>query len=96
MKIIYTILGLLLFILMLGFALKNADPVELHYYLGYVWRAPLSLMLLMTFCGGALVGIIACLPTWIRQRRRLIVLQRELHNLNSISSEKIPKPAEST
>ena len=96
MKIIYTILGLLIFILMLGFALKNAGPVELHYYLGYVWRAPLSLMLLMTFCGGALVGIIACLPTWIRQRRRLIVLQRELHNLNSISSDKIPKPTEST
>ena len=96
MKIFYTILGLLIFILMLGFALKNAGPVELHYSPGDVWRAPLSLMLLMTFCGGALVGIIACLPTWIRQRRRLIVLQRELHNLNSISSDKIPKPTEST
>ena len=78
MKYIYTTLGLLLFILLLGFALKNSQAVELHYYLGFAWRAPLSLLLLITFSVGIIAGIMACLASWIRQRRELLALQREL------------------
>lgn len=83
MRFIYTILGLLLFLSLLGFALKNVEPVELHYYLGVAWRAPLSLMLLVTFFFGVIAGVIACLAPMISQRRRLIALQRELNTLNA-------------
>ena len=48
MRYLYIVLGLVVFILLLGFVMKNVEPVELHYYLGYVWRAPLSLMILAT------------------------------------------------
>ncbi|HZV97733.1 MAG TPA: LapA family protein [Methylophilaceae bacterium] len=83
MKYLYTVLGVVLFILLLGFALKNAQPVELNYYLGLAWRAPMSLLLFITFFCGALLGMVACITPLIRQRRRLLALQRELEILNS-------------
>lgn len=82
MRYLYLTLGFILFVLLLGFALKNAEIVELHYYLGLVWRAPLSLMLLIAFFIGTVAGMIACLSPIIRQRRELIALQRELRQLN--------------
>ncbi len=78
MKFIYPILGIVLCVLMLGFIIKNIEPVELHYYLGFVWQAPLSLMLLITFLVGVVAGITICIPSLIKQRRRLIASQREL------------------
>ena len=82
MRYVYLTLFFLLFVLLLGFALKNAEIVELHYYLGFIWRAPLSLMLLIAFFIGTVAGMIACLNPIIRQRRQLIALQRELRQLD--------------
>lgn len=83
MRYLYLVLGLFVFILLLGFVMKNAQLVELHYYLGYVWRAPLSLMILATFSIGALVGMMTCISPLIRLRRKLLALQRELKTRNS-------------
>jgi len=81
MRFIYITFGTLFFILLLGFALKNVEPVALHYYLGYAWQAPLSLMLLITCFFGIVVGVVACVPSMIRQRRELLALKRELKAL---------------
>jgi lipopolysaccharide assembly protein A len=83
MKIIYPLFSIVLFILLLGFAIKNVEPVELHYYLGSVWRAPLSLMLLVAFFMGTLAGLIICIAPLIKQRRHVLSLQRELKALQS-------------
>jgi len=77
MRYFYTLLSIVLFLAALGFAMKNAEPVTLHYYLGFAWRAPLVLVLLVTLCVGALAGILACLPLIARQRRRLLTTLRE-------------------
>jgi len=82
MKFIYPILGIILCVLLLGFIIKNIEPVELHYYLGFVWSAPLSLMLLITFLVGVVAGITMCISSLLKQRRTLIALQRELKILN--------------
>lgn len=82
MKFIYPILGFVLCVLLLGFFIKNIEPVDLHYYLGFVWHAPLSFMLLVAFLVGVVVGILMCISSLIKQRRRLIALQRELKILN--------------
>lgn len=82
MKFIYPILGIVLCVLLVGFIIKNMEPVELHYYLGFVWRTPLSLMLLITFLIGVVAGIAVCISPLIKQRRSLIALQRELKTLN--------------
>jgi putative membrane protein len=83
MKFLYFLAGLLLFIFLLGFALKNNTTVELHYYLGYTWQAPLSLLMLITFSCGVLLGIIACISVLIRERRRRMALEKELKALSN-------------
>ena len=60
---------LLVFLLVLGFALKNSHGVTFYSYLGYVWQAPLIVMLGLAFVLGALTGLLALLPTLFRMRR---------------------------
>jgi putative membrane protein len=62
---------LLVFLLVLGFALKNSHSVTFYSYLGYVWQAPLIVMLGLAFVLGALTGVLALLPTLFRLRREL-------------------------
>ena len=68
----------MLFLLLLGFAVKNTETAVLRYYLGYEWQAPLVLILLVFFCAGAAVGVIACLSYIFRQKRKMLSLEREL------------------
>lgn len=86
MRYFYTVLGILLFILLLGFAFKNTTPVEIRYYLGFIWRAPLWLMLLISFLIGTCLGLIAFIGAFIKQRQELIAIQRELKSLGSQQS----------
>jgi len=69
MKIISTIVGIVLFILFFGFALKNTQEVDLHLFLQYELRGPLVLMLLGFFVAGAVLGVLALTPTVFRHRR---------------------------
>ncbi len=83
MRYLHAALGLFLFLLALGFTLKNTETITLHYYLGIAWRTPLSLALLIAFCAGVLAAVVAGLSLFISQRRRLIGLQRELDLLRN-------------
>jgi len=69
MKFLTRIVGIVLFILFFGFALKNTQEAVLHLFLGYEVRAPLVLMLLAFFAGGAILGVLAMTPTVVRYRR---------------------------
>ena len=60
---------LLVFLLVLGFALKNSHTVIFYSYLDTVWQAPLIVMLGLAFVLGALTGVLALLPTLFRLRR---------------------------
>jgi putative membrane protein len=69
MKFVSTIVGFILFVLFFGFALKNTQEVDLHFFLNYELRGPLVLMLLAFFVAGAGLGILAVTPTVFRHRR---------------------------
>jgi uncharacterized integral membrane protein len=69
MKFVNTIVGFILFVLFFGFALKNTQEVDLHFFLNYELRGPLVLMLLAFFVAGAALGILAVTPTVFRHRR---------------------------
>ena len=69
MKFLSRAVGIVLFILFFGFALKNPQEVALRFFLGYEVRAPLVLMLLAFFAGGAILGVLAMTPTVVRYRR---------------------------
>ncbi|MEZ0233122.1 MAG: lipopolysaccharide assembly LapA domain-containing protein [Methylophilaceae bacterium] len=83
MRYLYLVPGVLLFILLLGFAFKNAEPVEVRYYLGFIWQAPLWLMLFISFLIGTLVGLMAFIGALIKQRQQLLAIKRELKSLGA-------------
>ena len=74
MRYLRWIVNPVLFLLLLGFALKNTEPVTVRYVLGLQWSAPLSLLMLLFFVAGAVLGVIAALTLVYRQRRELASL----------------------
>jgi len=74
-----------IFILVLGFALKNSQVVTVYYYLGSR-DAPLVLVLLGFFAMGAITGLLAIMPYLIRQRREL----GKLHKFSAKPAEVNP------
>ena len=89
MRYFLWIVKLALFIVALTFAIKNTDPVAVRYFLGQEWRAPLIFVLLVFFCMGAALGLLAALVQIMRQRREISQLKRELQGRGIV----VPEPA---
>lgn len=71
---------LILFVLVvagLAFAVVNAQPVELNYFLG-VREVPLALTLVISLVCGALVGVFFSLGMVIRLKRETFSLRRQV------------------
>jgi len=66
----------ILFLVLVGFALRNQGEVTLRFYLGSEWHAPLILVLLVFVLIGVAIGILGSLTFVWRQRRELITLRR--------------------
>jgi uncharacterized integral membrane protein len=79
--LIKTAAGVTIFLLLLGFAVKNSDSVAVRYFLGLEWHAPLVFMLLVFFAAGAAMGVAASLTIMVRQRREILGLKREIRGL---------------
>ncbi|MBI5005643.1 MAG: LapA family protein [Nitrosomonadales bacterium] len=75
----------LLFLLLLGFAVKNDQPVVLRYFFGYEWQTSLVVVLLCFFTAGVIVGLLAMLGSMLRQRRELAAVKRELQMKNKLA-----------
>jgi lipopolysaccharide assembly protein A len=75
---------ILVFIVVLGFALKNSQPVILHYFFGYVWEAPLIVLMLAAFTLGVLLGVLALLPLIYRLRRERSNLRKQADAITNI------------
>lgn len=95
MRYVLWLLRIVLFLLLLGFAVKNSDPVTVHYYFGAEWRAPLVFVLLLSLCAGAGLGILAVLGKVFSQRRQLAELKRELRVQQGRSAaQAVPPPTD--
>jgi uncharacterized integral membrane protein len=68
---------LALFFIVITFAVKNTDMVTVRYFLGWEWQSPLIFVMLIAFCAGIALGLLAALPKLFRQRREIAVLRRE-------------------
>ncbi len=75
-----------LFLILLGFAMKNDQIVVLHYFFGYEWQTSLILILLLFFSVGVSVGVLAVLGNIFRQRREISTLKRELRLKNKLAN----------
>ena len=79
------LLRALLFLAVFAFALMNTDPVKLRFFLGQTWETPMIVVLLLAFAVGAGIGVLACLPRLLGQRREIHKLERELRAAGSRS-----------
>lgn len=78
MKFLVWLLRILLFLVLLGFAVKNSGIITLHFFFDSAWHFPLVAVLLLFFAAGALAGVTAAFGTYLTQRRELTRLRRQL------------------
>ena len=76
MRVVTWAIRLALFVLLVAFGAKNAEPVTLRFYFDLAWQTPLIVALFGAFALGALFGVLALLGTVLRQRRQISVLKR--------------------
>ncbi len=93
MKFISSLIGLVIFVLFFGFALKNTQEVDLRFFLNYELRGPLVLMLLGFFVAGAVLAVLALTPTLIRQRRASTKHQHTIAALQNVARQGLAQPA---
>lgn len=77
MRYMIWFLRILLFLLLLGFTVRNIETVTLHYYFGYEWNAPLVLIILLCFALGVAIGAGSCLGKIFRQRREINIYRKK-------------------
>ncbi|MEN9514559.1 MAG: lipopolysaccharide assembly LapA domain-containing protein [Burkholderiales bacterium] len=77
----------LFFLIVLGFALANADIVQVQF-IGFdtVWRAPLVVFLAGFFAAGMIVGLLALTPKLFSQRREIDKLKKTISKQASSES----------
>lgn len=85
MRYLVWLLRAVMFLVLLGFAVKNDQPVVLRYFFGYEWQASLVVILLLFFAVGMGMGVLAVLSNIFRQRREIAALKRELRLKNKLA-----------
>ncbi|MDP2108698.1 MAG: lipopolysaccharide assembly protein LapA domain-containing protein, partial [Rhodocyclaceae bacterium] len=80
----------ILFVILLGLAIKNSGDVELRFFFDANWQTPLSLALLGALVLGTVLGLLALLPQLIRQRRVIGAQKRELAEREKSPASPLP------
>ena len=86
MRVIAWLIRIVVFLLLLGFALENTEPVIINFYLGYFLEAPLVAALLGVLLIGCLIGVLLMLPTVLRLRREAARLRKEVAHRPPVNS----------
>lgn len=79
------LLRLVMFVALLGFAVKNDQSVTLRYFFEYEWQAPLVIVLLVFFAAGAFIGVLSMFGTILQQRREIARLKRDIRARNKLA-----------
>lgn len=78
MKILTLLLRALVFLLLLGFAIKNDGMVTVKAFFDVAWQLPLVVVILLMFAAGLLAGVAAMAASSMALRRELEHLRRSL------------------
>jgi uncharacterized integral membrane protein len=68
MRLISWLLRAFIFFTLFAFALNNQQTATVHWFFGVQWRAPMVIIVLIAFAAGCVLGTLAMLPGWWRQR----------------------------
>lgn len=78
MRYVWIVAKVVIFVLLLIFAVNNSQPVTLNFALGYVWEMPLVIVLFIFFATGVALGLMALAFSIYRLRNELKTARREL------------------
>jgi uncharacterized integral membrane protein len=76
-----------IFLFLFAFSLKNSELVSLHFMFDTAWQAPLVMVVLAFFTGGALVGALSLLGTVFGLRQEVARLGRELKRAQAAAAK---------
>ena len=76
MQALVWIVRIFIVLVLVWFAVKNAQQIDVNGLPGQVWQAPLVFVLLVVFIAGVVIGLTAWIPTVVRQRREIGRLRR--------------------
>lgn len=82
MRYLVWVLRLVVFVVVLMFALKNTGPVDVNFFADHVITGvPLIVVMLSVFVLGVILGLLIAAPSVMRRRREVARLKRELVRL---------------
>lgn len=88
------ILRFAIVVVLVWFAVKNAQVITLHGLPDQTLQAPLVFVLLVVFVAGVVIGLLAWIPTVVRQRRELARLRRAAERQAALATIAPPKQHE--
>ncbi|MBN8558809.1 MAG: LapA family protein [Proteobacteria bacterium] len=68
-RLLTWILKAAVFFALFAFALNNQQVATVHLLFGHQWRAPMTLVVLVAFGTGLIVGVLGMLPGWWSRRQ---------------------------
>jgi uncharacterized integral membrane protein len=77
-------------LVLVWFAVRNSQVVTLHGLPEQSWQAPLVFVVLVAFTAGVVIGLLAWLPTVVRQRREVGRLRK---SATAPATPAVPVPA---
>ena len=90
-RFFYIALAMFVFLIGLTFAYQNRTTVDLNYYFGWHWSAPLSLMVILSLIVGVAIGYLVTLRRTLvlraqlaQARRQIRQVEQEVENLRSL------------
>ncbi len=82
MRYLVWVLRLLVFVLVLLFALKNTEPVQVSFFADYALaNVPLIVVMLVTFLLGLVLGLLIMILNITRKKREIARLKRDVARL---------------
>lgn len=94
MRIIVWILRIIVFLVVLSFALKNTEKVPVYFFGEYaIKEVPLIIVMLVTFILGLFLGLLIMLMGNMRKQRELNRLKREVAHLEErLEQSEVSRP----
>lgn len=82
MRYVVWALRLVVFVVVLLFALKNTDPVEVNFFADHVLPdVPLVIVMLVAFLLGLVLGLVIMILSLMRKKNEIAKLKREKSRL---------------
>jgi uncharacterized integral membrane protein len=86
MQPVIWIVRFLVVVILVWFAVKNSHEIELRGFLDQQFHAPLVFVLLVAFVTGVVIGLLAWIPTIVRQRREIQRLRRSAEQQAAVAA----------